>query len=91
MIRFRIRELLAEKERRDGRRIPLREVSETTGISAQVLSSLTSPDRDIVTNTAFVDSLCRYFECPLNDLMILVDSANGNPCHVDELYPSRRR
>lgn len=91
MIRFRLRELLAEKERREGRRIPFREVSEATGISAQVLSSLTSPDRDIVTNTAFVDALCRYFQCTLDDLMILVESANGNPCHVDQLYPSRRR
>ena len=91
MFRFRLRELLASKERRDGCRIPLREVSEVTGISAQVLSSLTSPDREVVTNTAFVDALCRYFTCTPNELMILVDSPVGNPCHVDELYPNRRR
>jgi len=91
VIRFRLRELLAAKERQEGRRIPMREVSEITGISAQVLSSLTSPDRPVVTNTAFVEALCRYFACTPNDLMILVDAPNGAARHVDELYPDRRR
>ncbi len=91
MIQFRVRDLLAAKERQDGRRIPLREVAEVTGISPQVLSSLTSPDRDVVTNTAFVDALCRYFHCTPNELMILATSPEGTSCHVDTLYPNRRR
>lgn len=91
MIQFRVRELLSAKERIDGRRIPLREVSEMTGISVQVLSSLTSPSREVVTNTAFVDALCRYFACTPNDLMMLADAPMGNPIHIDELYPDRRR
>lgn len=90
MIQFRFRESLTAKERQIGRRIPLREVSERTGISVQVLSSLTSPDREVVTNTAFVEALCRYFACTPNDLMVLGDPPEGNPIHVDELYPNRR-
>lgn len=91
MVQFRLRELLAAKERRDARRIPWREVSEATGISAQVLSSLTSPDRAVVTNTAFVEALCRYFGCTPNDLLLLAETTEGDPCHVDQLYPDRRR
>ncbi len=92
MIKFHFRELLIEKENQLGQRIPLREVSEATGISVQVLSSLASPSRQIVTNTAFVESICRYFACALSDLMEFdpgIDTEDS--CHVDELYPERKR
>lgn len=91
MLQFRLRELLAEKERREGRRIPLRAVSEATGISVQVLSNISSPIRPAVTNSAFIESLCRFFNCPLEELMQL-DPEIGMEisCHVDELYPERK-
>jgi len=91
MFRYRIRELQAEKERRIGRRITRTEISEATGISVQVLSNLTSPDQPPVTNTAHLDALIHYFNCTLNDLVI-VEPLPGEegPCHIDELYPHRR-
>lgn len=92
MLHFRLRELLAEKERQLGRRIPLREVAEETGVSVQVLSSLNSPNREIVTNTATLEAICRFFGCSADSLLIF-----DPPCgveeshHVDDLYPNRRR
>jgi DNA-binding Xre family transcriptional regulator len=92
MFQFRLRELLAEKERQVGHRIPLRAVSEATGVSVQVLSSLNSPGRKIVTNTAYLEALCRYFRCMPNDLLILSpDHDSEESCHVDHLYPDRTR
>lgn len=91
MLRFRFRQLLLEKENSLGRRIPLREVSEATGISTQVLSSLSSTDREIVTNTAFLEALIHYFGCRPCDLIILDPEAGPPPsCHVNDLYPNRR-
>lgn len=92
MINFKFRELLFEKERQIGRRIPLREVSEATGISVQVLSSLASERPEIVTNTAFIESVCRYLGCQPGDIMQLdSELSNEGVCHVDQLYSNRRR
>ncbi len=92
MIRFRLPELLLEKERQEGRRIPWREVADATGISRQVLANLASRERAMVTNTAYVESICRYFACEVQDL-IEFDPSIGDEgsCHVDSLYPERRR
>lgn len=92
MIKFKFRERLLQKEAHLGRRIPLREVSEATGISMQVLSSLASPTRQIVTNTAFIEAICRYLECELQEFLELDPGLNQTAsCHVDELYPNRKR
>jgi len=92
MLRFRLQDLLAEKSRRENRRITRSEVAEVTGISVQVLSSLASPDREIVTNTAFVESLCRYFGCKLDELIIFAPPQGEDaPVHIDQLYPRRRK
>ena len=91
MLRFRFQELLAQKSRRENRRITRAEIAEATGISIQVLSSLASPDRKIVTNTAFVESVCRYFGCKIDELIVF-DPPQGEdaPVHIDRLYPRRR-
>lgn len=92
MFRFRLRELLAEKERELGCRIPLRELSEATGVSVQVLSSLNSPNREIVTNTAALEAICRYFRCSPDRLLIFDPPCEAEvSCHIDDLYPNRRR
>lgn len=92
MISYRFRELLAQKERADGRRIPLRDVHAATGIKPSVLSSLGSPTRRVVTTTANVEALCQYFACSPNDLLVIDPPPGQAPsCHVDELYPDRRQ
>jgi DNA-binding Xre family transcriptional regulator len=91
MLRFRFRQLLMERERQAGRRIPLREVAETCGISVQVLSSLNSPDRSITTNSAFLECLCRFLHCELGELAYFDPPLGEEQSpHVDQLYPGRR-
>ncbi len=67
MIRYRIQELLAEKQFRDGRRVTLMELSEATGISRVTLSKMIN-QRGYSTLTDHLNRLCRYFNCRLEDL-----------------------
>jgi len=92
MIRFLLPELLEEKKRAENRRITWKEVAEATGISSQVLTNMCSPLRQAVTNTAFIEALCRYFQCEVGDLIKFEPPITlGNSVNVDELYPDRRR
>ncbi len=67
MIRYRIQELLAEKQFRDGRRVTLMELSEATGISRVTLSKIIN-QRGYSTLTDHLNRLCRYFNCRIEDL-----------------------
>ena len=67
MIRYRIQELLAEKQFRDGRRVTLMELSKATGISRVTLSKMIN-QRGYSTLTDHLNRLCRYFNCRLEDL-----------------------
>jgi len=67
MICYRIQELLAEKQFRDGRRVTLMELSEATGISRVTLSKMIN-QRGYSTLTDHLNRLCRYFNCRLEDL-----------------------
>lgn len=90
MIRFHLAKLLHERAEAETRVIPWKEVSEATGISVSVLSGLASPKGGGVTNTRFIEALCRYFHCTPGELMELTPSLGVEPrCHVDELYPTR--
>lgn len=68
MIRFRLKELLAEKEFKERRVIPLTEVAKATDINRMTLSRIANhPGTN--TGTENVDRLCAYFNCQVEDLM----------------------
>lgn len=68
MIRFRIKELLAEKEFSERRVIPLTEVAIATGMNRMTLSRIANhPGTN--TGTENVDRLCKYFNCNIGQLM----------------------
>jgi len=96
MFRFRVAEQLAARQEREGRRISWGEVATAIGVSRQALATLAvAGDRPVVTNTAHLESLCRYFQCEPGDLLELDPPLDpqGPPqeIHVDRLYPGRRR
>ena len=62
MIRFRIRERMADKSFRTGQRVTLEAVSKDTGIHRATLSKIAS-QRAYNTTTDNLDKLCRYLEC----------------------------
>lgn len=72
MIRFRIQELIAEKQFREGRRVTLIEVSEATGINRVTLSKMVN-QRGYSTVTDNLDRLCKFFNCRVEQLAEFVD------------------
>jgi putative transcriptional regulator len=67
MLRFKLKELLAEKSFQEDRRITMVEVSEKTGINRITLSKMAN-QKGYSTVTDNLDKLCAYFNCTLNDL-----------------------
>ena len=67
MIRYRIQELLAEKQFQEGRRVTLLELAEATGISRVTLSKMVN-QRGYGTLTDHLDKLCNYFGCRIEQL-----------------------
>ena len=72
MIRFYLRERMADKGFQEKRRITLDEVSRETGISRNTLSRISST-LGYNTTTDILDRLCKYFSCTLADLAVYVD------------------
>lgn len=67
MIRFRLQELLADKQFREGRRVTLTELAQATGINRVTLSKMVN-QRGYNTVTDNLDRLCRYLKCSLTQL-----------------------
>lgn len=68
MLRFRVRELLAERQFTTGRRTTLTELAETTGINRVTLSRMVNV-RGYSTVTGNLDLLCAFFGCPIERLV----------------------
>ena len=67
MIRFRLKELIADKEYKEDRRVTLEEVSRETGIHRTTLSKIAN-QKGYVTNTDVLDRLCIYFGVNTNEV-----------------------
>ena len=68
MIRFRLKELLAEKEFAERKVISLTEVANVTGINRMTLSRIANhPGTN--TGTENINKLCKYFNCNVGQLM----------------------
>ncbi len=68
MLRFRLKELIAEKEFQEGRRVTVGEIAEQTGIARNTLSRiLNQPGWNA--RTEHLDKLCAYFDCRIEELV----------------------
>lgn len=68
MLRFRLKELLADKEFREQRVITMIEISESTGIHRMTLSKI-SNHRGYNPTADVIDRLCTFFECRIEQLV----------------------
>ncbi len=67
MIRFRLKELIAEKEFQDGKRLTLEQVAKDTGIHRTTLSKIAN-NKGYNATTDILDKLCEYFEVELSQV-----------------------
>lgn len=67
MIRFRLKELLADKGFKERRVVTIAEVAGATGIHRITLSKIAN-NRGYNSGSENLDRLCKYFGCRLEDL-----------------------
>ncbi len=74
-IRIRLKELVAEKEYREGRVVTMKEISTQTGIHRVTLSKI-AHNRAQNVGTETIDRLCKFFGCRIEELLEFVDDEN---------------
>jgi putative transcriptional regulator len=72
VIRYRLRERIADYQFRTGKRLTFEEIANETGIHRTTLSKIVN-HRNYNTTTDNVDKLCRFFDCQIGDLMEYVE------------------
>ena len=79
MIRFKLKELIAEKEFQENKRITIAMLAEKSGIHRSTLSKMLNL-RGYNTGTENLDKLCVFFDCEIQDLaeyVLLPKCENG--------------
>lgn len=77
MLRFKLKERIADKEFKEGRRIPLTEVADVTGIGRITLSRMLNRGTNVRSDT--LDRLCAYFNCRIEELVEYIPDPPGQP------------
>ncbi len=67
MIRFRLKELMANKGYEEKRNVTLEEISEATGVHRVTLSRIANKV-GYSTSTNVLSALCEYFDCEVGDI-----------------------
>lgn len=68
MLRYKLKERIADKEFAERRRITIQEVAEATGITRNTLSRMLNQHGASV-RTENLDRLCAYFRCRIEELV----------------------
>ncbi|MET4000132.1 helix-turn-helix transcriptional regulator [Marinobacterium sp. MBR-109] len=76
MIRYHLKELIAEKEFQEKRRITVSEIAQETGINRMTLSKMLN-HQGSSTVTDNLDKLCFYFNCEIESLITHVKDEGG--------------
>jgi putative transcriptional regulator len=77
MIQFRLKELMARKERLEQHRVTYAVITERTRISPSTLSRMANSELDMV-GLSVIDRLCEFFPCTPGELMVRVDGQSTN-------------
>ena len=82
MIRYHLKELIADKEFVERRRIPIGEIAKETGINRMTLSKIINhPGHSTVTDN--LDKLCYYFNCEIEQLVTHIKETEDAPLSSD--------
>jgi putative transcriptional regulator len=76
MLRFRLQELLAERQFRTGERVTLTALAQATGVNRVTLSKMINT-RGYSTVTDSLDRLCRFFDCRIEQLVEYIPDADA--------------
>jgi putative transcriptional regulator len=68
LIRYKIRELVAEKSKREGMRITLSYLAEQVGIQSSAMSKIAN-NTGYHTSVTTIEALCKFFDCKIEDVI----------------------
>lgn len=68
MLRFKIKELIAEKEFKEGQLVKIADICAATGIGRTTMSAMINNKKKNV-GSDNIDALCKYFGCGVSDLI----------------------
>lgn len=71
MMRFKLRELMADRQFKSGYVVTIQKIADETGIHRATLSKILN-ERGYNTGTENLDALCGYFGCRVEDLVEVV-------------------
>lgn len=83
MIRFRLKELMADKAFKEQQRVTLEDVSQATGVHRVTLSRIANKI-GYSTSTDVLDLLCDYFQCEVGEIAQKVWIENEEKCAKNE-------
>jgi len=72
MLKFKFKQLIAEKEFKDGHTVTITDIAKATGINRMTLSKIANR-KGYSTVTDNLDKLCAYFGCEVSDLVEYVE------------------
>lgn len=75
MLRYKLKERIADKEFRERRRVTIQEVAESTGITRNTLSRMLN-QHGVSVRTENLDRLCGYFGCRIEEVVEYVPEAS---------------
>jgi putative transcriptional regulator len=67
VIRFKLKQQIADLEFREKRRVTIQEIADATGVNRMTLSKMVNQHGAII-RTDVLDRLCEYFGCQVGDL-----------------------
>lgn len=67
-IRYKLKELIEIKEKREGKKISQASIAREIGVQRSAINKIVN-DSEYVTTTNTLDLLCKYFDCRIEDLI----------------------
>lgn len=77
MLRYKLKELIAEKEFRERRRVMIQDIALATGITRNTLSKVLN-QHGVSVRSENLDRLCSYFGCRIEQLVEYVPDDAGS-------------
>ena len=72
MIKYNLKELMAKKAFSEGKNLTITDISAELGISRSTLSKMANSKGDFSTKTEYLEKLCNYFGCSVQELMTII-------------------
>ncbi len=86
MLRYKLKERIADKEFHERRRVTIQEIAESTGITRNTLSKMLN-QHGVSVRTENLDRLCAYFGCRIEQVVEYVPESPSDLAASEKRAP----